>query len=60
MFAFLLTLLVIRTTSDIPARAGGNPEEKPPDLDLENRQNHATAFYWEMYGATATANAHND
>ena len=59
MVLFTLTLLVMRFASDIPDGAGGTPKEKPPDLVLENRLNHATAFYWEMYGATVKAHNAN-
>lgn len=55
MFAFLMTLLVWRSERKAPCGAGGHPEEKPPDLEAENRRNHATAYYWDVYGALDTA-----
>jgi hypothetical protein len=52
MIAFLMTLVVMRSTSDIPRKAGGKPKEKPPDIEpINNPFDYATAFYWEMYGA---------
>lgn len=51
MFAFILTLMVMRTECAAPFGAGGNTEEKPPDLESENHRNYATAYYWDMYGA---------
>ena len=58
MFAFLLTLMVMRNTRTAPCGAGCHPEDKPPDLDSGNLRNNATAYYWDMYVATvATYNA---
>ena len=52
IFLFLLTLLVMRNEPALPDKAGG-PQEKPPDLnDSETAPNYATAYYWNMYGAT--------
>jgi hypothetical protein len=56
MISFLMTLVVMRFTNDIPREAGGKPKEKPPDLEPTDKPfAYATAFYWEMYGATAKA-----
>jgi hypothetical protein len=51
MTRFLMRLLVMRFTSDVPSEKGGKPE-KPPDFGVVVEViNRATAFYWEMYGA---------
>jgi len=56
MIAFLMALVVMLFASDIPRDAGGKPKEKPPDLEPTDKPfAYATAFYWEMYGATAEA-----
>lgn len=52
MIPFLMTLLVMCNLCTAPGEAGWLPEEKPPDLDLEKPKSYATAFYWEMYGAS--------
>lgn len=37
----------------LPREAGG-PQDQPPDLDdAETARNYATAYYWDMYGATS-------
>lgn len=55
MFIFLLTLMAMRSETALPDRAGG-PRQKPPDLDdTETAPNYATAYFWDMYGATEAA-----
>ena len=56
MFLFLLSLVGVLVMSDIPAKADGPPNQNPSvSPPSQHAKAYATAFYWEMYGAYATA-----